>query len=80
MLLAAVSPKLDSPAAALLAECGAQPAEVREQVMRMVLEQSPELAGAISRQSWLSRLTSTTPLATIAGESRFTATEETKWT
>jgi len=58
VLLAAVSPKLDSPAAALLAECGAEPADVREQVMRMLLEQSPELAGALSRQAWLSRLTS----------------------
>jgi len=33
-------------------------AQVREQLMRMILEQSPELAGALSRQSWLSRLTS----------------------
>jgi len=58
VLLAAVSPKLDSPAAALLAECGAEPADVREQVMRMLLEQSPELAGAIGRKSWLSRVVS----------------------
>jgi hypothetical protein len=58
VLLAAVSPKLDSPAAALLAECGAEPADVREQVMRMLLEQSPELAGAISRRSRLSRVMS----------------------
>ena len=58
VLLAAVSPKLGSPAATLLAECGCEPAELREQVMRMILEQSPELAGALSRQSWLSRLTS----------------------
>jgi hypothetical protein len=57
VLLAAVSPKLDSPAATLLAECGAQPADVGDQVMRMVLEQSPELAGTLSRQSWLSRVT-----------------------
>jgi hypothetical protein len=59
ILLAAVSPRLDSPAASLLTECGTEPAEVREQVMRMVLEQSPELAGAVNRQSWLSRLAST---------------------
>jgi hypothetical protein len=58
VLLAAVSPKLGSPAATLLAECGSEPAELSEQVMRMILEQSPELAGALSRQSWLSRLTS----------------------
>jgi Clp amino terminal domain, pathogenicity island component len=59
VLLAAVSPKLHSPAATLLAECGSEPSEIREQVMRMVLEQSPELAGALNRQSWLSRLAST---------------------
>jgi hypothetical protein len=59
VLLAIVSPKLHSPAATLLAECGAEPAEIREQVMRMILEQAPELAGALSRQSRLSRLMST---------------------
>jgi hypothetical protein len=59
VLLAGVSPKLDSPAASLLTECGADPADVREQVMRMLLEQSPELAATLSRQSWLSRVTST---------------------
>jgi Clp amino terminal domain, pathogenicity island component len=58
ILLAAVSPKLDSPAASLLVECLVAPALIREEVMRMVLEQSPELASALSRQSWLSRLTS----------------------
>lgn len=58
VLLAAVSPKLDSPASSLLVECGAQPSEIREQVMRMLLEQSPELAGALSRQSWASRIMS----------------------
>jgi hypothetical protein len=58
VLLAAVSPKLGSPAATLLSECGTDPAQVREQLMRTILEQSPELAGALSRQSWLSRLTS----------------------
>jgi ATP-dependent Clp protease ATP-binding subunit ClpA len=57
VLLAAVSPKLDSPAATLLAECDAEPSDVRDQVMRMLLEQSPELAGTLSRQSWLSRVT-----------------------
>jgi Clp amino terminal domain, pathogenicity island component len=59
VLLAMVSPKLHSPAAALLAECGAEPAEIREQVMRMMLEQAPELADSLSRQSRLSRLMST---------------------
>ena len=58
VLLAAVSAKLDSPAAGLLADCGSDPAEIREHVMRMILEQSPELTGALSRQSWLSRLAS----------------------
>ena len=61
MLLAAASPKLHSAGATLLAECGVEPADVREHVMRMVLEQSPELAGALSHQSWLSRLTSRRP-------------------
>jgi ATP-dependent Clp protease ATP-binding subunit ClpA len=56
LLLAAVSPKLQSPAATLLAECGAQPPDVRDQVMRILLEQSPELAATLSRQSWLSRI------------------------
>jgi len=58
VLLAAVSPKLGSPAATLLSECGTDPAQVREQLMRMILEQSPELAGAIGRKSWLSRVVS----------------------
>jgi hypothetical protein len=59
VLLAAVSPKLDSPAAALLAACGAEPAVVRELVMRMVLGESPDLARSLSRQSWLSKVMST---------------------
>ena len=58
VLLAAVSPKLHSPAASLLSECGAEPTEIREQVMRMVLEQSPELAGSLGRMSWLSKVMS----------------------
>jgi hypothetical protein len=57
VLLAAVSPKLHSPAATLLSQCGAQPPEVRDQVMRMLLEQSPELAGTLGRQSFLARVT-----------------------
>jgi ClpA/ClpB-like protein len=58
ILLAAVSPKLHSSAAKLLADVGAQPADVRDQVMRMLLEQSPELADSLSRQSWLSKVMS----------------------
>ena len=42
----------------LLAECGAEPAAVRDQVMRMLLEQSPELVGSLGRMSWLSRVMS----------------------
>ena len=44
MLLAAVSPKLHSPAAGLLAECGTAPEQVRDLLTRMILEQAPELA------------------------------------
>jgi hypothetical protein len=59
ILLAAVSPKLHTSAAKLLDDVGARPADVRDQVMRMLLEQSPELAGALNRRSWLSRVMST---------------------
>ena len=43
VLLAAVSRKLHSPAAELLTECGTTPEQVRDQVTRMILQQSPEL-------------------------------------
>jgi hypothetical protein len=56
ILLAAVSPKLHSSAATLLAECGAEPPAVQNHVMRAILAQSPELANAMSRSSQLSRI------------------------
>ena len=44
ILLAATAPKLHSPAASLLADCGATPERVRDQLVRMLLHESPELA------------------------------------
>lgn len=44
ILLAATSPKLDSPAAALLNECGADRTQIRDQLARTLLEEAPELA------------------------------------
>ncbi len=55
ILLAAVSPKLQSPAATLLAEAGADPAAVRDHLTRAILAESPELARSLSRSSRLSR-------------------------
>jgi len=49
ILLAATSPRLDSPAGALLAGCGAEPAQVRDQLTRMLLKQAPELADRLRR-------------------------------
>ena len=45
VLLAATSPKLGSPAAALLGDCGADPGQVRDQLTRTLLGEAPELAG-----------------------------------
>jgi hypothetical protein len=56
MLLAAVSPKLHSPAAVLLAECGTTPEQVRDHLTRMILQQSPELADRLANRSLLSRV------------------------
>jgi Clp amino terminal domain, pathogenicity island component len=44
ILLAATSPKLDSPAAALLDDCGAGRAQIREQLTRTLRGEAPELA------------------------------------
>jgi hypothetical protein len=44
ILLAATSPKLDSRAAALLAECGADAVAVRDQLTRDLIREAPELA------------------------------------
>jgi hypothetical protein len=44
ILLAAISPKLHSPAGELLAELGASPAQVRDQLARTLRQEAPELA------------------------------------
>jgi hypothetical protein len=56
ILLAAVSPKLQSPAATLLAEAGADPSLVRDHVTRAILKESPELASSMRRGLQLSRI------------------------
>lgn len=56
ILLAATSPKLHSPAAVLLAECGATPDWVRDQLTRMLLQEAPELADRLRNRSLLSRV------------------------
>ena len=56
ILLAASSPKLHSPAAALLADCGASPDRVRDQLTRMLLHEAPELAERLRNRSLLSRV------------------------
>ena len=57
ILLAASSPKLHSPAATLLADCGASPDRVRDQLTRMLLhEEAPELADRLRNRSLLSRV------------------------
>jgi hypothetical protein len=56
VLLAAVSPKLHSPAAALLTESGTTPDKVRDHLTRMILQQAPELAERLASRSVLSRL------------------------
>jgi ClpA/ClpB-like protein len=55
ILLAAVSPRLHSPAASLLAEAGADPETVRDHVTRALLKESPELAASMHRGLQLSR-------------------------
>jgi hypothetical protein len=56
ILLAAVSPKLRSSAATLLAECGAEPERVSEEVTRTLLREAPEIAARIRHQSRFSSL------------------------
>jgi Clp amino terminal domain, pathogenicity island component len=50
ILLAATSPKLHGPAATLLAESGANPDDVRDQITRTLLKQAPELADRLNRK------------------------------
>jgi hypothetical protein len=56
ILLAATSPKLHSPAATLLADCGATADKVRDQLTRMLLQEAPELAERLRNRSMLSRV------------------------
>jgi hypothetical protein len=55
ILLAATSPKLHSSAATLLADCGATPDRVRDQLTRVLLAEAPELAERLRNRSFLSR-------------------------
>jgi GNAT superfamily N-acetyltransferase len=56
ILLAAVSPKLNSPAATLLAECGIEPVQVSDEIIGTLLREDPEVAARLRHQSLLSRL------------------------
>jgi Clp amino terminal domain, pathogenicity island component len=56
LLLAASSPKLDSPAASLLAECGVEPAQIRDHLARALLSEAPELANRLRNRSLLGRV------------------------
>lgn len=56
VLLAATSPKLHSPAASVLAECGATPDKVRGQLTRMLLHEAPELAERLGNRSMFARV------------------------
>jgi hypothetical protein len=56
ILLAATSPKLHSPAAALLSDCGAGSGQVRDQLVRALVHEAPELAERLRNRSLLSRV------------------------
>jgi hypothetical protein len=56
VLLAAISPKLHSPAASLLAECGADADQIRDQLTRTLLREAPELAERLSNRTLFSRV------------------------
>jgi hypothetical protein len=55
ILLAAISPKLHSPAASLLAECGADADEIRDHLTRTLLGEAPDLAERLSNRTLFSR-------------------------
>jgi hypothetical protein len=50
-----LTPKLHSPAATLLTDCGATPDRVRDQLTRLLLAEAPELAERLRSPSLLSR-------------------------
>jgi hypothetical protein len=56
VLLAASSPKLHSPAADLLAECGVDPGQIRDHVARALLSEAPELAERLRKRPLLARV------------------------
>jgi hypothetical protein len=56
VLLAAISPKLHSPAASLLTECGADTDQVRDQLTRTLLREVPELAERLGNRTVFSRV------------------------
>lgn len=56
ILLAASSPKLHSPAATLLSECGVDPAQIRDHVARDLLAEAPELAERLRSRPLLARM------------------------
>jgi hypothetical protein len=56
ILLAATSPKLRSPAAGLLTDCGATPDQVRDQLTATLLREAPELAERLRNRSLRSRV------------------------
>jgi hypothetical protein len=56
LLLAASSPKLHSPAASLLADCGVDPAQIRDHLARALLSEAPELADRLRTPSLLTRV------------------------
>jgi hypothetical protein len=56
ILLAAISPKLHSPAASLLTDCGADGERIRDHLARTLLREAPELAERLSHRTLLSRV------------------------
>lgn len=56
ILLAATSPRLHSSAAAMLADCGAGPEQIRDQLARVLLQESSELALRLRNCSLRSRV------------------------
>jgi hypothetical protein len=56
VLLAAISPKLHSPAASLLTECGADADQIRDHLIRTLLREAPELADRLSNRTLFSRV------------------------
>jgi hypothetical protein len=56
ILLAAISPKLHSPAGWLLADCGVTPERVRDQLTRALLLEAPELADRLRNGTLRSRV------------------------